>query len=135
MKTLSERLRQAMNESSGITQVEIARYCGISPASITKWVDGRTKRLDGSNLIRAAQLLGVTPLWLAEGRGPMRPKGGEASTATAETVDLRQWLSTDELALIETYGKLSPAKQKVLMRFVRTFVTPGVDDNSDVSPE
>lgn len=54
----------------------------------------------------------------------MRPKAGESSPASAETVDLREWLAAEEMELVETYGSLTPQQQKALMRFVRTFVAP-----------
>lgn len=130
MKTLGERLREAMREPE-VTVTELARACGITPPSVSNWLSGKTKQLEGTNLYRAALKLNVSQLWLAEGRGPMRPKEGEARTATAETVDLHQWLSADELALIDIYGRLPTAKQKLLLRFVRTFVTPGADDDSE----
>lgn len=38
-------------------------------------MSGKTKTLEASNLLRAADHLGVRPIWLAEGLGPMRPEG------------------------------------------------------------
>lgn len=43
----------------------MAEYCGVSRASIGLWVNGPTKELDGSNLMKAAEFLGVSPKWLA----------------------------------------------------------------------
>lgn len=130
MSTLAERLKEAMKGPPEVNQGELAHACGVKQPSVSAWLSGKTKRLEGTNLYRAAIKLNVSQLWLAEGRGSMRQKEGEARVATAETVDLKDWLSADELALIETYGKLSPAKQKVLMRFVRTFVEPSADSNA-----
>ncbi|WP_353619913.1 S24 family peptidase [Paracidovorax citrulli] len=34
---------------------------------------GETKTIEGANLVSAAAFLGVSPMWLAKGIGPMRP--------------------------------------------------------------
>lgn len=45
-------------------------------------MSGETKSLKAATAIRAAEILGVSALWLAEGRGPMRP--GHPSPALPE---------------------------------------------------
>lgn len=74
MTTLAERLRLAMEGPPKVSQAAIARACGVKPPSVTDWLNGETKRMEGSNLLAAAKLLRVNPEWLASGRGPMRPE-------------------------------------------------------------
>ena len=51
------RLREAVNMS----QTELARACKVSPPSVSDWESGKTRMIDGENLVKAAAALGVTP--------------------------------------------------------------------------
>ncbi|MDF3822364.1 helix-turn-helix transcriptional regulator [Leptospira sp. 96542] len=73
--TLSERLREAMNGPPKVTGKELAAACGIKPPSVSGWLSGDTKTIEGKNLLAAARKLGVEPDWLANGKGPMRTTG------------------------------------------------------------
>ena len=66
--SLSERIRRAM-ERKGMRPAELARRVGISRASVSDWMSGKTKSLDGENLLRAAEALSVSPRWLQTGFG------------------------------------------------------------------
>jgi transcriptional regulator with XRE-family HTH domain len=71
MNTLAERLSLALSELNA-SQAELARACGIAPASVHGWMTGKTKTLKGASLLKAAAFLHVRDMWLAEGKGPMR---------------------------------------------------------------
>ena len=74
VSVLSERLRQAMKEAiPSLSQADLARAAAVSRASVTDWLNGQTKTIKGGNLLRVSEALGVSPKWLAEGVGPMRP--------------------------------------------------------------
>jgi hypothetical protein len=49
---------------------------------VADWVSGKTKKLDGLNLTRAAQFFGVNPLWLGAGKGQKFP--GPGNTVVTE---------------------------------------------------
>lgn len=72
MSTLRERLAIAMEGPPQSTQAQLARAAGVKPPSVSDWLSGKTKTLEGSNLLSAARHLRVNPEWLASGRGPMR---------------------------------------------------------------
>lgn len=78
MTTLAERLRLALTTAQDrhpaerITQAWLARQVGISTAAIAKWFNGGTRSLEGENLLKASRALGVSPDWLAAGRGQMQ---------------------------------------------------------------
>ena len=63
--TLKERLELAMAGPPAVSQAALARACKIKPPSVSEWLSGKTKRLDGENLFRAANFLNVNPEWLA----------------------------------------------------------------------
>nr|WP_189666761.1 S24 family peptidase [Pseudomonas amygdali] len=55
-----------------ISQAALARACGVTAPSVNDWVSGKTKTIEGQNLLLAADFLQVLPLWLATGKGRMR---------------------------------------------------------------
>ncbi|MDK6077916.1 LexA family transcriptional regulator [Massilia varians] len=72
---LSERIKLAM-QTAGISQVELARACGVAPPSVHGWLSGKSKFLRGENLLKAARALRVSEDWLATGKGSMIPEVG-----------------------------------------------------------
>jgi len=69
---LSERIKLAM-ERAGVSQVELARACGVKPPSVHGWLSGKSKFLRGENLLQAARVLRVNQNWLATGQGSIEP--------------------------------------------------------------
>ncbi|MEX5363460.1 S24 family peptidase [Pseudomonas guariconensis] len=85
MSTLQERLRQVMAGPPKITQASLARACGITAPSVNDWLSGKTKTIEGQNLLLAAEHLGVSPKWLATGRGAMKKSpSGEVESSNVE---------------------------------------------------
>lgn len=84
--TLKDRMRKAMDGPPKITGAALARACGIKPPSVSAWLSGHTKSIDGSHLLAAARLLRVRPEWLADGLGHMRERepGTPGANATQE---------------------------------------------------
>lgn len=71
MKTLAERLRYAMEvlPLKKIKGVDLARAVGVKPPSVSDWLSGKSKTMEGENLLKASKFLGVNPNWLASGNG------------------------------------------------------------------
>lgn len=69
---LADRLKEAMKGPPKITGVMLAKACGVKPPSVSDWLTGKSKTMEGANLLAASRLLGVNPEWLATGKGPMR---------------------------------------------------------------
>jgi transcriptional regulator with XRE-family HTH domain len=67
--TLAERLKNAMAGPPKITGMALAKACGVSQPSVSDWLNGTTRSLDGVNLVTAAEFLQVSPKWLATGLG------------------------------------------------------------------
>lgn len=83
MRTLQERLKLAMAGPPKVTQAALARACGIRAPSVNDWISGKTKTIEGENLLTAADYLKVMPMWLATGKGPMR-KGSDGVAQTGD---------------------------------------------------
>lgn len=73
MAMLKDRMALAMLGPPKIKQTDVARACGVDASTVNDWVSGRSKTIKGENLIAVARFLGVSPEWLATGRGNMRP--------------------------------------------------------------
>ena len=71
MKTLAERLKYAMEvlPPKKVKGVELARAVGVKPPSVSDWLSGKSKTMEGPNLIRAAKFLKVNSTWLGTGVG------------------------------------------------------------------
>lgn len=68
MSTLADRIKQRLSYLNK-SQADLAKYCKVKPPSVSKWLNGGTKTLQGQNLLRAAQFLECDPDWLASGKG------------------------------------------------------------------
>jgi phage repressor protein C with HTH and peptisase S24 domain len=66
MGTLGSRIKSA-REAKGLTQTALAKYCGVSRNSVSQWEKDETEPT-GINLVKIARALGVSEVWLAEGR-------------------------------------------------------------------
>ena len=85
-KTLPERLKEAMAGPPKITGRALAKACGVAPASVSDWLSGKSKTMEGANLVAACEFLKVRPKWLASGVGPMRNDQAHAWHAAQEPV-------------------------------------------------
>ena len=75
-KTLSERLRYAMEilPPKKIKGVDLARAVGVKPPSVSDWLSGKSRTMEGENLLKASNFLKVNPVWLASGTGKIQPQ-------------------------------------------------------------
>ncbi|TPS33602.1 LexA family transcriptional regulator, partial [Acinetobacter baumannii] len=55
-----------------IKGVELARAVGVKPPSVSDWLSGKSKTMEGENLLRASKFLNVNPSWLASGTGEIQ---------------------------------------------------------------
>lgn len=67
---LQERIIHLL-ETSGKSQSDLARFLGISRATVSDWKSGKIKSLSSENAFKAGQFFNVNPEWLATGKGPL----------------------------------------------------------------
>ena len=96
MTTLSERIQTALQHAA-LSPAELSRRTGISESAISQWLKGETRALKSSNAFKVAQACGVSPEWLATGRG--RPVAGRTAdnTPLEGLYPVPAWESADEL--------------------------------------
>lgn len=108
LETLADRLNSAIEQieketGDKITPSDLARSCSVSPAAVSKWLDGSTKKLSADNYASASRALGVREEWLRTGRLPReRVNAGEEreiERAMQLLVNLRSPLSELVIAI------------------------------------
>lgn len=68
-KSLGDRIKTARLAAQK-SQQQLGDAAGISRSAVAQWESGETKNIRPGHLFRAARFLGVSPEWLATGRGP-----------------------------------------------------------------
>lgn len=132
MSTLQERLKKVMAGPPKISQAALARACGIRAPSVNDWISGKTKTIEGQNLLLAAEYLKVSPMWLATGRGLMRKtaeKGDLDGSSEQIRVDEAEFSALlDQLKSAK--NKASPKSQAVISRMVGLAERGEIDDRA-----
>ena len=57
------RITQA-RAAKNLNKSELAKLVGVSPATITMWESGQTKKIEGANLMKVCNVLDINPMWL-----------------------------------------------------------------------
>lgn len=133
--TLAERVKLAMEGPPKILGKDLAKACGVAPASVSDWRNGETQTIEGLNLIKAAEFLNVRAKWLADGTGSMREVHDHQKHKVMEVGTTYNQSKNDPLVteLISLFGKLSkPHKHEFLGR-LRGFVE-GINTHNKDSP-
>lgn len=77
MVEYAERLKQAMDDAK-VSISALAKALKMSYQGVKKVLDGKSSAFNTTNNDIAARHLGVSPSWLATGRGPKRPHDSSA---------------------------------------------------------
>ncbi len=83
MNTIASRLARYLELKNGGNQSELARYCGVSPQAVQKWISGDSEPR-GGNLAKIADFLNVTPALLQYGEEYRREPGPESIKISPE---------------------------------------------------
>lgn len=82
MSTLQNRIAEALRRAK-LKPIDLARQVGVTRGTVSQWVNGPTKTIEGDNLMRAARALNEDPHWLATGERKQMPTAfGVAEPAT-----------------------------------------------------
>jgi transcriptional regulator with XRE-family HTH domain len=113
MTTIKSRLNQLSAGRKRGWKADLARACGVKPASVSDWVSGKTAKLDHENIVAAAKFFGVETEWLANGRGPKFANEKEdigTPVAHAAALDVSATLAS----LGSLLSSASPAQRDVI---------------------
>lgn len=71
--TLAGRIKDRMSALE-LTNAQLAAACRVAQPTSFNWASGKTQNIKGEPLLLAAEALGVTPSWLATGKGNQYPE-------------------------------------------------------------
>lgn len=106
--SLAERIRDARIRA-GLSQIELARACDVSPSLVCTVESGRTKSLRHSTLVQMAKVLQQSPEWLALGDG----KAADRSAFEQELLaDFRRLTAAERQAVAHMIHELAAGRFK-----------------------
>lgn len=109
---------QAALKMRGTSQADIARLCGVTPATVNGVVQGKTRSRQVEECIAAATGLSLYQLW------PQWHGAGPADS----TVGTGLVLSSDEIELVLNYRSLAGHQRdqaRAMMSVIKLGVSPG----------
>ena len=118
---LKDRLSKALAENPELSQADLARACKIKPPSVSDWFSGATQTLKGANLLNASACLGVSPQWLAAGKGPMRPTNAKELFSVAD-VEVAE--GPVDATIAREARDLPEAQKEAVLALVRSMKAP-----------
>ena len=110
-----------VRELRAMTQVQLAKRSGVSQSTISELETGENRSLVGTNLVRVAQTLKVSPEWLASGKGQM--DGYEAPLPPEALRVAKEWL------------RLAPEVRARVADMIHTMVETSAADRDAVPDE
>jgi transcriptional regulator with XRE-family HTH domain len=140
MSSLADRVKRALEGPPKRTQSALAAACGIKPPSVSDWLTGKTKTLEGANLLNAARFLEVRPEWLASGTPPMRSTDRVADSANvlyfpSQPAGLSDEIIGDAMKLARFWLDLegSPKSVEDSVSLLRTCIQVVLEENGPAS--
>jgi SOS-response transcriptional repressor LexA len=106
MSTLAKRIAEALADAK-MKPIELARSVGVGRATVSLWLSGHTKKIEGPNLTKVARALNVDAHWLATGEGKKRPRSGhnvEIGPEIRGQVPLISWIQAGKwCGIVDTF--------------------------------
>lgn len=117
MSTLAQRLQRA-RQAVDLTQAQLARATGLSQSTIGMLESGTNRGT--AKIAQLARVLGVTPIWLADGVGPMHASDAlprSEATAAAVMEALSAVLVSHGLSLDDLVSDPIDARRRLVAAF------------------
>lgn len=120
--TLSERIKDRMSALE-LTNAQLAAACSVAQPTSFNWASGKTQNIKGEPLLLAAEALGVTPTWLATGKGNKYPEQQLPTYKVEEPVrpylhELDEWTAE----AVRILSRLAPLQREGAVAVLRTHV-------------
>jgi transcriptional regulator with XRE-family HTH domain len=90
LKTLSGRIRWRMEQCEIARPAKLAGIAHVSRATVTLWLNGTTKKIEGPNLLKLSNALKCSPYWLQSGTGQWSDRIATAEDMRAYYEDTQQ---------------------------------------------
>lgn len=110
-------------KQKGISQKELAKKLGVSASTVSDWANGKTEP-KGPNLIKAAEIIGVSVDYLAGGQevatGNVHTNNGIIGHAHAPVTIVNgaeRQLSANEIEILHIFAELTAMDQAKVLVF------------------
>lgn len=117
---------QRRRQDLGFSQTQLAHACGLKPASVNDWESGKTKTIEGANLLRAARYLQTTPEWIIFGTGAGDAEVSQLGRRDTDTLDAG-------LRLIKAVAKITRQPLDQAMNALAVSVAMEIVDEAEES--
>lgn len=124
LDTFSRRLRNA-RVLQGWTQKDLAVASGLSQSAIGNYESGQRAQPSSRALLRLTQALGVHPLWLSSGEGPMLSASPSRLERLCINDDLAQGAAPPwpfETVSYATYARLSIQEKRQIEHVLAAYI-------------
>lgn len=119
MSTLQQRVAEALK--AGHKKAHLARAAGVSSASVSHWVQGRTHQVSGESAVGLAKLTGwCAEWWLGKTTVKVPPPAGPAEPPMPPLDDL-------VAAVVKIMPRLSRADQQAVLTHAVSMLPEPVD--------
>ena len=121
--TWHKRLAQA-REAKEINKSAFAKLVNVSAPTVTDWESGKIKMIDGVNLLKVCDVLGISPKWLMHGK----PDTNATDVAPVMNLEhqfeppqaLMQWIYGEEGEILSCYRATDKEGKLRIMRTARS---------------
>jgi transcriptional regulator with XRE-family HTH domain len=118
MEEMKDRIDRLLLAKNGGNQSELARFVGVTPQAVQKWVSGDSEP-KGGNLRKAAEFLNVSPAYLRFGSDGERAMVAEPVSPTLPEIEEAELLRvmremTGELKLLAVYRLSNPIERQTI---------------------
>lgn len=86
MNTIATRINALLEKKNGGNQSDLARFCGVSPQAVQKWIAGASSP-KGKNLESVAAFFNVTPAYIQFGESATQRQIGDYTLVSADDTD------------------------------------------------
>jgi len=113
---MAKRLEQALKDKNDGNQSEMARFVGVTPQAVQKWISGDTEPR-GKNLKKASEFLGVPEATLKFGaeavnhRQETDKSQGESPTNTQDSIS-----ASEIIKLIDLYRQSNKSGRRYILK-------------------
>lgn len=117
MESMANRIEIALRNKGG-NQSELARFVGVTPQAVQKWIAGESEP-KGKNLARAAEFLGVSASYLQFGAAAGIPNAAGREDAPRLAYPGGQLDPDVMVGIIKVLRELSPDLQRLALAQVQ----------------
>ena len=100
-------------ELKGLSKADVARKLKLSSPTVNDWENGKSRRIDGVNLLNLSQLLGVSPWWILFGFSEAQRPADADLTSPVQPSDL--------LDLMTLWRALASDQRGALLTLLRSW--------------